>query len=280
VEGKIDAQVKGGYTVTIARQRAFCPLSQIDTIRDTDPASHLGRVYTFKIIEYAEGGQKFVVSRRVLLEAEQQARAAEVRRSIEVGAIITGRVASVRDFGAFVDLGGGVQGLLHVSEMGWSRVSDTSEIAKAGDVITVKVLRLEDDKIALGLKQLQDDPWSTVAATLPVGRHLTGKVERHEKFGVFVNLAPGFTGLLPASETGLSKDTDLKKALPVGSDINVVILEVDAAARRIRLSVKAIADAAEAAEVRDYAEREDASQASSFGSLADKLRGALTPREK
>src|SRR6267142_5129250 len=137
VEGKVERAVKGGYEVRIARQRAVCPISQIDTIR-SDAASHEGRVYQFHIIEYKEGGRNLVVSRRALLEEEQRAQAADVRRSIVAGAVLTGRVTSVREFGAFVDLGGGVQGLLHVSEMGWSRVSDTSQVVKAGDEITVR----------------------------------------------------------------------------------------------------------------------------------------------
>ena len=165
VEGKVERAVKGGYEVRIARQRAFCPFSQIDTVRTRTRRQHEGRVYEFRIIEYKEGGRNLVVSRRALLEEEQRASAAEVRRSIVAGAVMTGRVTSVREFGAFVDLGAGVQGLLHVSEMGWSRVSDTSQVVKPGEEITVKVLRVDDDKqkIALGLKQLTADPWSTVA---------------------------------------------------------------------------------------------------------------------
>ena len=168
VEGKVERAVKGGYDVRVARQRAFCPVSQIDIVRDTDPAQHEGRVYRFRIIEYREGGRNIVVSRRALLEEEQQASAADVRKSIVEGAVMTGRVASVRDFGAFVDLGGGVQGLLHVSEMAWARVSDTSQVVKPGDEITVKVLRVDADKqkISLGLKQLLADPWSRVGDTL------------------------------------------------------------------------------------------------------------------
>jgi small subunit ribosomal protein S1 len=338
----------------------------------TDPAAHTheGRVYAFRIIEYKDGGKNLVVSRRALLEEEQRATAAEVRRSIVPGAVLTGRVTSVREFGAFVDLGGGVQGLLHVSEMGWSRVSDTSKVVTAGEEITVKVLRVDDDtqKIALGLKQLTDDPWSKVEATYEVGQvltgrvtrvadfgafvelepgveglahastfaptgrsqgwtslvapgttgafeilsidlekkrigvallpegsarasglasapdivpgaRLTGKVERHEKFGVLVFLAAGRTGLIPMSETGVAREADVAKAFPVGSDIDVIVLEVeDPPGRRIRLSVKAILDAHEAAELREYSEREDAAPAEGFGSLADKLRGALKPR--
>ena len=275
VEGKVEGQVKGGYTVRIAQQRAFCPFSQIDTVRAADPAAHEGRVYTFKIIEYGEGGRKFVVSRRALLQDEQKAQAASLRQSIAPGAIVTGRVVSVRDFGAFVDIGGGVQGLLHISEMSWTRTADPATVVTEGQPITVKVLRVENDKIALGLKQLQEDPWTAAAASLTVGQVLTGKIERHEKFGVFVQVALGVTGLVPLSETGVPRDSDPRKAFPVGTEIEVIVLEIDTAGRRIRLSCKAVADAKEAAEVRDYAEREAAGQPQSFGSLADKLRGAL-----
>ena len=278
VEGKVDSQIKGGYTVTIAQLRAFCPGSQIDTVRDVDPAVHVGRVYPFRIIEFREDGRKFVVSRRAFLEEEQKSRAVEVRRTLVPGAVVTGRVVSVRDFGAFVDLGGGVQGLLHISEMGWSRVADPSLIAKPGDEITVKVLRIDGEKIALGLKQLEDDPWSSAGTDFPVGRTAKGRVARIAEFGVFVELTPGVVGLLPRSETSLPNDADLKKAFPVGSVVDVMILESDPAGRRIRLSVTGIQRAEEAAEVRDYAARDDAPAASGFGSLGDKLRGALKPR--
>jgi small subunit ribosomal protein S1 len=372
VEGRVENVVKGGYEVRIAGQRAFCPFSQIDTLRTSDPSAHQGKVYTFRITEYKEGGRNLVVSRRALLEEEQRATAAEVKRSIVAGAVMTGRVASVREFGAFIDLGGGVQGLLHVSEMGWSRIADPSQMMQPGEEITVKVLQVDEakGKISLGLKQLSEDPWSRVQATYEVGQvftgrvtrvtefgafvelepgveglahvstfvptgraqgwkasvtpgmtaafeilsidvekkrigvalvpegsaraegaarsvpeivagaRLKGKVERHENFGVFVFLAPGRTGLIPMSETGIPREGDVKKALPVGSDVEVVVLEVDEAARRIRLSVKAIADAHEATEVREYSEREDAAPAEGFGSLADKLRGAFKPRER
>ena len=284
VEGKVDAQVKGGYTVSIARLRAFCPASQIDVVRDTDPASHIGRVYAFRIIEFAEDGRKFVVSRRSLQEAEQKQRAEEVRRALTPDAVITGRVASVREFGVFVDIGGGVQGLLHVSEMGWSRVNDPSQMFKPGDEITVKVLRLEskagDEKIALGLKQLTDDPWSSVESKYPVGQVARGRVARIAEFGVFVELEPGVTGLLPAVESGVAKGTDLKKVFRPGTEVDVIVLETDVAGRRLRFSIKAIHDEAEKAEVREYAARADAAGASaSIGSLADKLRGALGSRD-
>ena len=372
VEGKVEKAVKGGYEVRIARQRAFCPISQIDTVRNTDPSEHQGRVYAFRIIEYKEGGKNLVVSRRVLLEEEQRVSAEEIRRSIVAGAVLTGRVTSVRAYGAFVDLGAGVQGLLHVSEMGWSRVADASQVVKPGDEITVKVLRVEDDKqkIALGLKQLLADPWSKVPATYAVGQvctgrvtrlaefgafvelqpgveglahastfaptgradgwaesvrpettgafeilsidlekkriglalvpegsvraggavpsgseivpgaRLTGKVERHERFGVFVFLAPGRTGLIPLSETGVAKEADLARAFPAGSDVEVLVLEVEPSGHRIRLSRKSVLEAKERDEVRAYTDRRDDAPAEGFGSLAEKLRGALGPRGK
>jgi len=277
VEGKVERAVKGGYDVRIARQRAFCPFSQIDIIRNTEPAQHEGRVYKFRIVEYKEGGRNLVVSRRVLLEEEQQASAAAVRSSIVEGAVMTGRVVSVRDFGAFVDLGGGVQGLLHVSEMAWARVSDTTQVVKPGDEIAVKVLRVDADrqKISLGLKQLATDPWSSVADTYKTGQLRTGRVTRVADFGPFVELEPGVEGLIPLSESGVARDADVKKAFRVGNTVQVVVQEVDAAARRIRLSVTAVDQVREADEVREYADRPDAAPAEGFGSLANKLRDAL-----
>lgn len=372
VEGKVERAVKGGYDVRIARARAFCPLSQIDVTRTADPAVHEGRVYAFRIIEYKDGGRNVVVSRRKHLEEEQRASAADVRASIVPGAVLTGRVASVLDFGAFVDLGGGIQGLLHVSEMSWSRATNPNEIVTPGDQITVKVLRVDDatQKISLGLKQLLNDPWSTVAARFEVGQvrtgrvtrvaefgafvelepgveglaHastfaptgraggwaksvavgmtgafeilsidlaqkrigiaivdegssraaaaappkgaiasgaiVTGKVERHERFGVFVFLSPGRTGLIPLEETGVDRDTDMLKAFPIGSDVEVAVLEADPAGRRIRLSKRAVAQQREQAELREYAAKVDAEPAASLGSLADNLRRALKERSE
>jgi small subunit ribosomal protein S1 len=277
VEGKVVQEIKGGYEVRIARERAFCPLSQIDIARTTEPAVHIGRVYAFRVTEYSDNGKNVVVSRRKHLEDEQRAVADELRKTIVPGAVLTGRVVSVRDFGAFVDLGGGIQGLLHVSEMGWSRVTNPNAIVAAGDEITVKVLRVDDatQKISLGMKELLADPWSTVATTYQVGQTVSGRVSRVAQFGVFVELAPGIDGLIPLSETGLAQDADLKRTFTPGTQIDVVILEIDATARRIRLSSRAVASAQEADEVREYSERQDASPGVSVGSLADKLRGAL-----
>jgi small subunit ribosomal protein S1 len=282
VEGKVEKAVKGGYEVRIAGQRGFCPFSQIDTMR-TEPSAHEGRVYEFRIIEYKEGGRNLVVSRRALLEEQQRAGAAEVRRSIVAGAVISGRVTSVRDFGAFVDLGGGVQGLLHVSEMGWSRVSDASQVVKPGDEVTVKILRVDEgqQKISLGLKQLTADPWSGVQANYEIGQVITGRVTRLAEFGAFVELEPGVEGLAHASTFAPTGRSETWSAMvPVETTAAFEIVSIDLEKKRIGLALvpegSARAGAHEAAELRDSTERDDVG----FGTLADKLRGALRPPDK
>ncbi len=290
VEGRVERVVKGGYEVRIGRQRAFCPFSQMDTLR-TDPSAHEGQVYQFRIVEYREGGRNLVVSRRALLEEAQRASAAAIRRTIVEGAVMTGRVTSVRDFGAFVDLGAGVQGLLHVSEMGWSRVSDASQVVKPGEEITVKVLRAGDDKqkISLGLKQLTADPWSRVPDTYEVGQVRTGRVTRIAEFGAFVELEPGVEALAHVSTfapTGRSE----RWARQVAPEMTAAfeILSIDLEKKRIGVALVpegsaragTAAHAQEAEEVREYTARADPGPAEGFGSLAEKLRGALKPREK
>jgi small subunit ribosomal protein S1 len=284
VEGKIEKEVKGGYEVRIARQRAFCPFSQIDIGR-TEPSAHIGKVYAFRIIEYKEGGKNLIVSRRALLEEEQRANAAEVRKSIVAGAVMKGRVVSVREFGAFVDLGGGVQGLLHVSEMGWSRVSDPSQLVKPGDEITVKVLRVDADaankdkqKIALGLKQLVEDPWASVHERYAVGQVHTGRVTRVADFGAFVELEPGVEGLAHASTfapTGRSDAWSREVAPGTNAAFEIVSLDLE----KKRIGVALVPEGSSRAGTESEVPQPDAATPG-FGSLADKLRGALGPRDK
>jgi small subunit ribosomal protein S1 len=282
VEGRVERAVKGGYEVRIGGQRAFCPISQIDTQRNTEPATHEGRAYSFRIIEYAEGGRNLVVSRRAVLEEEQHAKAAEVRKAIVPGATLTGRVVSVREFGAFVELGAGVQGLLHISEMAWSRVADASQLVTPGDEIVVKVLRVDEDgqKISLGLKQLSADPWSRVAETYAVGQVRTGRVTRLTPFGAFVELEPGLEALAHASTfppTGRA-DSWTEHVSP-GSTGAFEILSLDPERKRIGVALVP-EGSARAAAASGEAIRQDETPASGLGSLADKLRGALGRRDR
>jgi small subunit ribosomal protein S1 len=288
VEGRVEKTVKGGYEVRVAGQRAFCPFSQIDLMR-TDASVHEGQVYTFRITEYTERGRNLVVSRRALLEDEQRAAAAEVKRSIVPGAVVTGRVASVREFGAFIDLGGGVQGLLHVSEIGWSRVSDPSQVMTPGEEITVKVLAIDDAKrkISLGLKQLTADPWSSVETTYEVGQVLTGRVTRVTEFGAFVELEPGVEALAHVSTFApTGRSPGWKASVAPGTEAAFEILAIDLERKRIGVALVpegstraggADATTHERADAREYSERDGAASAEGFGSLADKFRDAFRP---
>jgi small subunit ribosomal protein S1 len=288
VEGKVESVVKGGYEVRVARERAFCPFSQIDIVRTEDPQAHVGQVYAFRIIEYTDGGKNVVLSRRAHLEEQQAVRAAEVRRSIVPGAVLTGRVVSVPAFGAFVDLGGGIQGLLHVSEMSWARGTNPGEIVSPGDEVTVKVLRVDDatQKISLGLKQLQDDPWTTAAATYEVGQVRTARVTRVADFGAFVELEPGIEALAHVSTFApTARAADWKKSVPVGTTATFEILSVDPAQKRIGVALveegssrAAAADQHDETESSDGATRTDTISPPSLGTLGDSLRDILKGR--
>ena len=289
VQGKVEREVKGGYEVRVGHTRGFCPFSQIDIVRTEAPA-HAGRVYEFRIVEYKDGGRNLVLSRRALLEEARKAEAEEVRRTIVPGAIVTGRVASVRDFGAFIDLGGAVQGLLHVSEMGWSRVDDPSNLLTPGEPITVKVLAVDDarQKISLGLKQLSDDPWSRVQGAYEIGQVRTGRVTRLADFGAFVELEPGIEALAHASTFPAAgrRETWSTMVAP-GTTALFEIVSIDLARKRIGValvpegSARARAHEAAAAGEQPAQESEKTPESGQgFGSLADKLRGALGPKEK
>jgi small subunit ribosomal protein S1 len=279
VEGKVEKVVKGGYEIRIARERAFCPLSQIDITRTPDPAVHEGKTYSFRILEYKDGGQTLVVSRRKQLEEEQRASADAVRQSIVPGAVLNGRIASVLEYGAFVDLGAGIQGLLHVSDMSWSRVPSAHAVVAVGDAITVKVLRVDEAtaKISLGTKQLLDDPWSTAAARFEVGQVRTGRVTRIAEFGAFVELEPGIEGLAHASTFApKGSPRGWAKAIPPGTTATFEIVSIDVAQKRIGL---APVDEGARLDVGDASERTpDAESQAPLGSLADKLRDALQKR--
>jgi small subunit ribosomal protein S1 len=282
VEGKVELAGKGGDEVRIGRQRAFCPMSQID-VRGADASAHEGHAYQFRIIEFKEGGSNLVVSRRALLEDEQRADAARVRQSIVAGAVMTGRVTSVREFGAFVDLGAGVQGLLHVSELAWSRVSDPSEVVKPGEEITVKILRVDDatQRIALGLKQLSADPWATVPERYATGQLRPGRVTRVAEFGAFVELEPGIEALAHSSTftpTGNAGGWSSQVAQGMAGVFEIVSIDVE----KKRIGVALVQEGwsrAEADDVREWTERATP-PGEGFGTLADKFRSALEPRKK
>ncbi len=204
----------------------------------------------------------------------------------EVGQVRTGRVTRLAEFGAFVELEPGIEGLAHASTFApTGRADGWSRSVALGMKGAFEILTIDPEKKRIGVALVPDLSAQADAAVRPQaeivpGARLTGKVERCEKIGVFVFLAPGRTGLIPFSETGVAQDADVARTFPVGADVEVVVLEVDPAGRRIRLSRKAVLAAQEADELREYSERQDTAPAEGFGSLADKFRGVLKPREK
>jgi small subunit ribosomal protein S1 len=243
VEGKVTGVNKGGLEVEIGNARAFCPISQADRTFVQDPQTFVGRSFSFLITELAEGGKRIVVSRRAVLEQERAAQRVTALEKLVVGAIVTGTVTSVRDIGAFVDLGG-LEGLIPRSQLSYDRDVKVSDVVSPGDAVSVQVKEVQLDavdkkgrpqtKITLSLKALSTDPWDRVADLVPVGQVIEGTVSRVLEFGAFVRLSAGIDGLLHVSELG-GKQGQPPSVKP-GQSLRVVVRSVDATARKISLA--------------------------------------------
>jgi small subunit ribosomal protein S1 len=238
VEGKVAAVVKGGYEVTVAGLRAFCPFSQMELRRVDDPEALVGRVLEFRIARIDPQGRNIVLSRRALLE-ERAARAAEeTRKKLVPGVVLPGTVTSVADFGVFVDVGG-VQGLVPVSEVSHSRVGRPVDRFRPGDAVTVKVLGVDAarGRVSLSLKALEADPWVGVPGQLRERQVVRGRVVRMTEFGVFVELRPGVDGLLHLSEIPRSRQGEMRRAAETGAELVVLVTRVDPERRRVGLAL-------------------------------------------
>ncbi len=238
VEGRVAAVIKGGYEVTVAGLRAFCPFSQMDLRRVDAPEALVGRVLEFRISRYGEQGRNIVLTRRALLEEQAAVAAEETRKKITPGAVLPGTVASLADFGAFVDLGG-LQGLVPVSEISHSRVGRPADRLHVGEAVTVKVLKIDDakGKISLSMKALESDPWLGVAAQLRERQIVRGRVARMTDFGVFVELLPGVDGLLHLTEIPRSRHGEMKEAAQTGAELVVLVTSLDLDKRRVGLAL-------------------------------------------
>src|SRR6266571_4283038 len=240
VEGKVAAVIKGGYEVTVAGLRAFCPLSQMD-IRRVDAAAaeeYVGRVLEFRITTFSDNGRNLVLSRRRLLEERAAEAAEETRKKIVPGAVLAGTVTSLADFGAFIDLGG-LQGLVPLSELSHSRVTRPADRLRVGEAVTVKVLRIDPEKgrISLSLKALEGDPWAAVPGRLRERQVVHGRAVRATEFGVFVELLPGVDGLLHNTEIPRSRQGAIREAAAGGAEVTVMIVSVDPEKRRVALAL-------------------------------------------
>ena len=238
VEGKVAGVIKGGYEVTVGGLRAFCPFSQMDLRRAETGEEYVGRVFEFRVTAYGERGRNIVLSRRQILEEQAAKSAEETRRKVVPGAILSGIVASLTDFGAFIDLGG-LQALVPISEVSHSRVGRISDRLRVGEAVTVQVLRVDEQtrRITLSLKALAGDPWAEVPSRLRERQVVRGRIARATAFGVFVELLPGVDGLLHQSEIPRHRGGALREGATSGGEVSVLIVSIDGDKRRIALAL-------------------------------------------
>jgi small subunit ribosomal protein S1 len=240
VTGKISGKVKGGFTVDIRDVRAFLPGSLVDVRPVRDPAYLEGKELDFKIIKLDRKRNNVVVSRRAVVESEHSEEREQLLERLQEGAILKGVVKNLTDYGAFVDLGG-IDGLLHITDMAWKRVRHPSEVVNVGDELEVKVLRFDREKnrVSLGLKQLGEDPWDNISRRYPTGARIFGKVSNVTDYGCFVEIEPGVEGLVHVSEMDwTNKNVNPAKVVQIGDEVEVMVLDVEEDRRRISLGIK------------------------------------------
>ena len=238
LEVVVTAAVRGGLSVGVFGVRCFMPASQVDSSFVEDLAPYVGQTIEALPIEVDREKQRAVFSRRTLLDARKRKAEDAAFTKLEVGQVIVGEVRRLASFGAFVDVGG-IEGLVHVSEMAWHRVKDAADLVKVGDEVKVQILKIDKDarKVSLGMKQLQEDPWHTAVAEFAEGTTVSGKVTRTSKFGAFVELASGVEGLVHISELSDRRVATAEEVVQTGQKVSVKVLGVDPKAKRISLSI-------------------------------------------
>ena len=240
IKGIITDKVKGGFTVEIADVRAFLPGSLVDVRPVRDPTYLEGKELEFKVIKIDRRRNNVVVSRRAVVETENSVERDELLKNLAEGQVVKGIVKNLTDYGAFVDLGG-VDGLLHITDMAWKRVKHPNEIVKVGDEIDVRILKFDRDRnrVSLGMKQLGEDPWADIARRYPVDTRLSGKVTNIADYGCFVEIEDGVEGLVHVSEMDwTNKNIHPSKVVQLGDEVEVVVLDIDEERRRISLGIK------------------------------------------
>ncbi len=259
VEGRISGMNKGGFNVTVLGKKAFCPFSSIDLKYPEDPASYMGKTFEFIVSRIENRGNNIVLTRIPLLSGDIKEKIEEIKATIVSGEPVSGTVTRTTNFGAFVDLGG-IEGLVHVSELSWDRDEETEQIVKTGDVITVKVISVEekeplrDSRISLSMKRLANDPWDSEVTKLNVGDQIDAVVTRLVGFGAFVRLFAGVEGLIRTEDMGwgrVRKPSDICKK---GESVKVTITAVDLANRKVDCSMKDASQDPWAAVATKYAE--------------------------
>jgi small subunit ribosomal protein S1 len=241
IEGRVKGVVKGGFEIDLSGIRAFCPLGQFDIQYCEKPDEHVGTKYPFRIMEIKEKGKNIIVSRRVLLEEEQEKKAKDTLARLNPDLECEGKVTKLTDFGAFIDIGG-IEGMVHISEVSHGRISHPSEILKPGQQVNVKVMKVETDKegrpkVSLSIKALEPDSWNK-GLGFEEGEIISGKVSRLTDFGAFVEVAPGVDGLVHVSEISYERVPHPSKFLKEGDEVEVLVMGIDHEAHRVSLSIK------------------------------------------
>ncbi|GBE12808.1 30S ribosomal protein S1 [bacterium BMS3Bbin14] len=280
VEGRVVSEIKGGFEVVVAGQRGFCPYSQMDIRRVEDPADYLDKACQFKIIEFTGNGRNIILSARVLLEEERERQRETLRETLEEGARISGTVTSIRDFGAFVDIGG-IDGLIPISELAWGQVDRVEDILSRDQQVEVVIRKLDwdNDRISLSLRETTESPWDSAVSKYPEGSIHQGRVSRLAAFGAFITLEPGLDGLLHISKLGAGRRINHpREVLEIGGEITVRIDSVEADKKRISLAPE---DAAPDREEDERPARDPAvkSTPKTLGTLGDLLRDKLAGKK-
>jgi len=241
VEAMCTGTNKGGLEMELANHKAFMPAGQVELYHVPDLTIFSGQKFACEVIELNRKQNRVVLSRKTVLQAERKEKQVETLENLEVGATIDATITSVKPYGAFADIGG-IEGLIHISEMSWDRISDASKLVKTGDLVRVQILDIDHEhsppKIALGMKQLIEDPLVSTMGAIEVGENTTGKVTRLAAFGAFVDIGKGVEGLIHISELSHQRIKSAKDAVKEGEEVTVRVLSVDSTTRRIALSLK------------------------------------------
>jgi small subunit ribosomal protein S1 len=281
IEGRVIGWNNGGFHVVVGSTTAFCPRSEMELGVAKDPGEYLDKTFAFQVLRVQKKGRRVVLSRAALLRGERARVRSEAREKLSVGSVVSGVVASLTDFGAFIDLGG-VQGLLHVSEMSRHRIDHPSDHLQVGQEVEVKILKLEKGgrRISLSMRALEPDPWKGIQDRFPEGSVVNGTVEKTTSFGAFIQLEPGLTGLLPASALALPRDASLARVYPPGKELRVQVVAVDPRRQRISLTLEGSALEGSRNDYQAYLrEQRQSDSAKGFNALADAFRKLETDGE-
>ena len=261
VTGRVTEKTKGGLVVDVG-VRGFVPASQAGLAFVEDLGPYIGETWAMRPLEVDRASRRVVLSRRAVLEEERARAQAEAFARLKEGEVVEGRVTRLASFGAFVDLGGGVEGLLHVSEIAWERVKDPAERLQVGEELKVQIIKVDPEarRISLSLKALHPHPWSGVAERFPEGLVIQGKVVRLAPFGAFVRLAEGIDGLIHVSQLADRRINRPEDVVSVDQEVTVKVLKVEEENRRISLSMRAVTEEAEDDKVQSYLEKQDESR--------------------